>query len=185
MKILSFGHRKNVGKSTATRFLVQEIRLAQPGSNILLAGFADKVKDISYQLYSWAGLQPKYYYDKNYSEKEIILPKIGKTPREIWIHIGNSIRSDGYDWTWAEYLFNQSKVDYLFIDDLRFSVEAEYIKDRGGHVIKIDRPDQPKVSDGADEPLEDYLKWDGIILNNKGIKEFHTSVMALLPELLA
>jgi hypothetical protein len=192
MKILGFGHRKNVGKDTAVRFLSQELRLLKPGCNILVAGFADKVKDIAYQLYSWAGLQPKHYYDKNYAEKEVPFPKLqflfpngtAPTPRAIWIHIGNSIRTEGFDWTWAEYLFNQPKVDFLFINDLRFPTEAEYIVNHGGWLYRIDRPDQPKVTDGADEPLEGYDKWKGILLNDQGIKEYHATVMTLLPSIL-
>ncbi len=184
MKIIAFGHRKKVGKDTAVRFLSQEIRLKKPGCNIMVAGFADKVKDVAYQLYAWAELQPKHYYDSNYPEKEIVLPKIGLTPRAIWIGVGNGIRLAVSDQTWAEYLFNQPKVDYLFINDLRFPTEADHIKQRGGKVIRIDRPDQPKDTDGADDPLESYDSWDGILLNDKGIKEFHTTVMGLLPELL-
>lgn len=185
MKIIAFGHRKNVGKDTAVRFLSQELRLKKPGCNIMVAGFADKVKDIACQLYSWAGLQPKHYYDTNYAEKEVVLPKIGLTPRAIWIGVGNGIRAAVTDRTWAEYLFNQPAVGFLFINDLRFPTEADHIKQRGGKVFRIDRPDQPKVTDGADEPLEGYDGWDGILLNDKGIKEFHATVMELLPELLA
>jgi len=150
----------------------------------MVVGFADKVKDIAYQLFGWAGLQPKHYYDKHYDEKEVILSKINRTPRALWIHIGNSIRTNDHDWVWSEFLFNQPKVDYLFINDLRFPTEAEYIVNRGGWVYRIDRPDQPKVTDGADDPLEDYSKWKGILLNDKGIKEYHATVMTFLPFIL-
>lgn len=194
MKIIAFGHRKNTGKDTAVRFLSQEIRLAKPGSNILVAGFADKVKDIAFQLYSWAGLLPKHFYDKesNYHLKEVPLIKLQylflngepPTPRAIWIHIGNSIRVNNFDWTWAEYIFNQPKVDFLFINDLRFPIEAGYILDRGGSVYRIDRPDQPKITDGADDPLEGYGKWTGVLTNDQGMKEYHKTVMTLLPKIL-
>lgn len=184
MKIVSFGHRKGVGKDLATRLLSQELRLAKPGCSILVSGFATKLKDIAYQLYSWAGLKPAHYYETDREAKERILEKIGLSPRDIYIGVGNGLRSF-YENTWLDYLFNISSVDYLFVSDLRFPNEAESILNRNGLLYRIDRPGCDYCQDGADDKLEEYDKWTKIIKNDSGIKEFHSKLMTtILPEII-
>jgi|GEM_PF-6447744 len=88
--IIAFGHRKQVGKDSAAKFLCSYIRMNQNNSNCQIKGFADKVKDIAYQIYSWAGLMPGEYYESDETQKfkDIVLPAIGKTPRDLWIAVG-------------------------------------------------------------------------------------------------
>lgn len=169
MKIIGFGHRKGVGKDTAANFLLTELRVTMPKSRIVKAGFADKVKDVAYQVYAWAGLQQASHYDipENYNLKDTILPAIGLTPRKLWIGVGNGIRAaTSYDGTWLDYLFKGTKADVLIISDVRFPAEADGILSEGGKVYRIDCPWIKKVSDGADEPLENYTNWSGIINND-------------------
>src|SRR4051812_22321919 len=99
-KIIAFGHRKEVGKDTAAKYLITELKLRYPGINIQKHGFADKVKDVAQQIYSWADLKSGEYYERlgNHYLKEVILPKLGKTPRQVWIGVGNGVRNAvGYD----------------------------------------------------------------------------------------
>ena len=69
MKILAFGHRKSVGKSTASKFLTTHLRCEYPDLKIKEVSFAAKLKDISWQLFGWAGLQRGVYYETHYREK--------------------------------------------------------------------------------------------------------------------
>src|SRR5437667_12260545 len=101
MKIISFGHRKNVGKDTLGRFLLTELKLRTKNLNIVKAGFADSLKNVAHDLYYWADLQDRLYYDQNPVQKDIILPKLGITPREIYIELGNKVR-EIYSDTWIE-----------------------------------------------------------------------------------
>jgi hypothetical protein len=182
VKIIAFGHEQNVGKNTACVFLVTELRMRKKGINILVAAFADKVKSIAYDLFSWAGLQPGHFYEDHYDLKNQILPKIGKTPRELWIGVGNGLRAATIETVWAEYLFNQSSIDYLFINDLRFPVEAEYILNRGGKIYKIVRPGSGGIVDGADDKLTTWNGWSKIITNDGTLKDFYNKIIGLLDE---
>lgn len=181
LKILAFGHRKNVGKDTCVRFLKTHLRLENPGINIVVKGFADKVKEICYDLYGWAGLQPAHFYEEpgKHGLKEVVLPKIGKSPRQLWIDLGNGLRDRVYEPTWAHYLFHMTKADVLLINDLRFPTEADYIKDFGGWTVRVDRPDQPKVTDGADDRLADYTSWTGQLVNMGSLNDLQTNVISL------
>lgn len=179
MKILAFGHRQNTGKSTLTRFLVSELRIM--GKNVKQAGFADMVKCVAHQLFAWGGLMPAHYYDDNYDKKNIVLDKIGKSPRDLWIGVGNGIRqATGYDGVWSQYLFNTVKADVLIISDLRFPGEAEAIRAAGGFNYRIDRDCAVKVTDGADDPLEDYTGWEGIIDNNSDLPSLFIQAKLLI-----
>jgi len=181
MKILAFGHRQRVGKSSLTRFLISELRIRTKGINVVQAGFADKVKNVSHQLFGWAGLKPGPYYEDHYEEKNSILPLLNKTPRQCWIGVGNGIRQAvDYDGTWGDYLFHNIKADLLIISDLRFIAEANDILKYGGFIYRIDRDSEPKVSDGADDPLSDYDKWTGIIHNNGNLNDLHKEAIKLI-----
>ena len=160
--------------------MTSELRIEHKGINIIQAGFADKVKDVAYQLFSWAGLQPGSYYETNYKLKNEILPAIGKTPRQLWIGVGNGIRqATGHDDTWLDYLIHNIKADILIIYDLRFPAEAEGIKKHGGYIFRIDRDAAPKYDDGADDPLADYTGWTGIIENNGSLNDLHKKIVQL------
>lgn len=179
-RIIAFGHRKNVGKDTAAKFLSAHLKTTRHGINIAKAGFADKIKDVAYQVYGWAGMMPGDYYEENRAAREIVLPAIGKSPRQVWIQIGNRLREFIHEATWLDYVRHRySSVDLLIMKDMRFPVEADYILANGGEVYRIDRPDQPKDVDGADDPLENYTKWTGIIANDKTLKEFYEAIVGI------
>lgn len=183
---IAFGHRKRVGKDTAARFLRSEIRIKRHGSDIQTHGFADKLKDICYQLYSWAGLQPGDHYEEpeHNHEKDVVLPLIGKSPRQIWIDVGNGIRERVYRDTWLDYLLHNIKCDICIIKDMRFPNEAEKILEKGGFVYKIERDSIVQDIDGADDPLEGFMMWSGVLKNNGTLQELNGTICKLSENLL-
>ena len=176
MKILAFGHRKSVGKSTASKFLTTHLRCENPDLKIKEVSFAAKLKDISWQLFGWAGLQRGVYYETHYREKEFKLPRLGLTPRDIWIGVGNKLR-EVYENIWIDYAL-QTKVDIVIISDLRFSNEACAITKMGGRLVKINR-DVPKGIDPAEVDLMNWGDWDNIIDNNGTLNELNEKVITL------
>src|SRR5215831_16002209 len=92
-KMIAFGHRKSVGKDSAARFLCSHLRIHLKGSNIQHHGFADKLKNVCHQLYGWAGLQDREYYETpdTYKLKDEVLPVLGKSPRQIWIEFATLV----------------------------------------------------------------------------------------------
>lgn len=178
---VAFGHRKLVGKDTAGRLLCSDLRLALRGSNVQVASFASKLKDVCYQLYSWAGLMPESYYEdeRNIHLKEVVLTKLGKSPRQVWIEMGTLVGRAIYMDTWTEYLFQNTKADVCIIRDLRFPNEADQILALGGLVYRIDRKQAPNNSDIADDPLATYEKWSGVINNHDSLLEFNKSIVSI------
>lgn len=177
---VAFGHKKRVGKDTAARFLCSYLRMQLKGSNIQLHGYADKGKAVCHDLYAWAHLQSGQYYEDNPKEKEIILPALGKSPRQIWIDfMSTAIRNHVYDLTWVKYLMHNINCDVCIVKDLRFPVEADIIHEHGGYVFRIERDAAPNDSDLADDALLDFQAWDQTIYNNGTLAEFNKTIEQL------
>ncbi len=182
---VAFGHRKRVGKDTAARFLCSYLRLNRRGSNIQTHGYADKGKAICHDLYGWAGLESADYYEKYPEQKEIILPKLGKSPRQIYIDfMSHAVRAHVYDLTWIKYLLHNVQCDVCIIRDMRFPVEADMIQEAGGYVYRIDRDDAPNDSDFADDALIEYNSWNGTLKNNGTLHDFNKQIEELGKNLL-
>lgn len=183
MKIIAFGHRRRTGKDTAGRLLQNILQIENPNLIVKIKTFAWKLKEICYQLYSWAGHREPSFYDLHSEARETILPAIGKSPRTIWIEVGNSLRAV-YSETWMNHVIRGTACDILIITDLRYLNETLSIKTHGGYCIKIDRPDIPKSDDIADSALESYTSWDRILINNGSLNDFNNSLVALKKELI-
>ncbi len=176
MKIIAFGHRKGVGKSTASKFLTTHLHCEYPDLKIKEVSFAAKLKDISWQLYGWAGLKRGVYYETHYREKEFKLPKLGFSPRDIWIGVGNKLR-EVREGTWIDYALN-IKANIIIISDLRFVNEAVAINSLGGQLVKINR-NVPRGTDPAEIDLMNWDIWDHIIDNNGTLNELNKKVITL------
>lgn len=178
---IAFGHEKYVGKDTAAKFAATILRLELGYKDVRYAGFSDKLKDHCYELFSWADLKPGDFYEEpgNQYLKDVILPKINMTPRQIWIGHGQGARQ-GYSKVWIDYLLHSNKTAILLIKDLRFPEEAEAIKSNNGLVIKIIRPSIAHTSDAADDPLLNYKGWNDELLNDGTIEQFMNKIRNLL-----
>lgn len=178
-KIIGFGHRKRVGKDQSAKFLDTHLRCNAIKSSKL--SFASKLKDVCYTLYGWAGLQPGIFYEDeaNAHLREVILPDIGMTPREIWIKVGNKLR-EVYADTWIDAaLRTKISADILIVTDVRFPNEVAKIQSLGGHVFKIKRPGVPVSDDASDSALDDFTGWNGIIDNDGDLKVLHGKIKDL------
>lgn len=169
--IVGIGHRKRVGKDTATAMMISMLRAMD--IQAARAAFAAKVKDIAYQLYGWAGVMPEEFYERYPDERNLIVPAIGKTVRQIWIDIGTpAMRANVYDRTWIDYLMHNLPVaQVIFVPDLRFPNEFDEIKKHGGLCIKIVRSAIKDTDDVADCALKDETRWDHVVQNDNGIYE--------------
>ena len=106
MQIIAFGYKKGTGKDTAAQFLTTTLKTNCSGVKIKRESFAYKLKYVCWQLYSWAGLQPSSFYEQRRDLKEVTLPLIDMSPREIWIKVGNALR-DVYPDTWVKNVLNK------------------------------------------------------------------------------
>ncbi len=156
---------------------MSHLRLGIKKSNVQYHGFADKVKDVAYDLYKHRGLLPGDCYE-NSPLKEHVIDSIGMSPRQIYIGIGNGLRQLD-KMIWVNYLLANIHCDICLIKDLRFPEEALAIQERGGLVYKIVRDSVTRQDDGADDPLEDFERWDGVLDNNGTLGQFHDKIVHL------
>lgn len=186
--IIGFGHRKRVGKDTASFLLLEAIDQQQGNvDNVRKCAFADKLKEISHDLYSWAGLNAADWYEIPGNEhfRDVVLPEIGKTPRQIWIDIGTpAIRKAVYDGTWVEFVLrSRQPFETLVISDVRFPNEIERIRQVGGICIKVERPQVPPTRDVADDALAEFTGWDWTIVNDGTLDDLRAKVAELLRQI--
>lgn len=172
---IGLGHYRRVGKDSFANFLLQACRERDPGFSIGKRSFAYKLKQVCHELYGWAGLREPEFYETLDGEKyrEVVLPEIGKSPRQIWIDMGTkAIRRHVYEPTWLDYLLKgQHDLDVMVIPDVRFPNEAEAIRESGGVLIKIVRPGYGPGPDVADQALLGYDGWDYVIGGDTGSSE--------------
>ena len=185
MKVVAFGHRRRVGKDTAVNFLTTILRHKNTGLNIHKVSFAYELKVTAHNLYGWAGLEGPEFYERpeNATAKETILPELGKSPRTIWIELGNKCR-EVYPLTWIDLALRLEGYDILLISDLRYPNEADRVIELGGQSIKIVKDDVPKFDDPADRALKDYDKWSGIWQNNGTLNDFHAQCLEFAETLI-
>jgi len=179
--IIGLGHRRRVGKDTLGNLIVQDC--LSYGISATRVAFGDKVKSIAFELYSWAGLQAGEYYDSHPEDREVALPAIGMSPREIWIEVGCKLR-EVYPETWLEAAFAKAKdFEVLIVTDVRFPNEVDAIRDRGGEVIKVERPGIKPSHDQADSALASFDEWDAIVFNEVGIEGLEEIARELTTEI--
>lgn len=172
---ICLGHYKRVGKDSFANYLIELVRKYDPSIKIGKRSIAYKLKLISHDLYGWAGLQSPNYYETTAGTKmrEVIIPKLGKSPRQIWIDLGTkAVRDQVYINTWLDwFIHNPSDNDIDIITDLRFPNErVEFASLPGIHFIKIVRPGYGPTN-GPDRQLVGWNGWDNIIGTSGSMKE--------------
>jgi len=176
-RIIAFGHRKRTGKDAAAKFLTTILKQNCPKLNIRKTSFAYKLKDICHQLYAWAGLREPVYYENHPEAREIKLPELNMSPREVWIKLGTpAIREAVFDSTWVEYCLRANEdADILIITDLRFPNEFQAVQKANGDCIKIIRESIPDTDDVADIALANMPdhKWDQVVHNNGSLEDLY------------
>lgn len=165
--IIGIGHRQQVGKDHAARLISRTYDIAH-------VSFAKPLYDICERTYAAKGFKSKEFYDHYPFQKEVYLPDIGMTPRQILIEVGSNCFRKIYDKTWIDLALHRPCV----VSDVRFLNEAEEIKKRGGVLIKVER-DVFKSSDVADSNLEEYTGWDHIIKNDSDLTSFNEKVLKI------
>jgi hypothetical protein len=160
------------GKKGSGKSLLGNPYLTRRGFKVF--NFADMLKQYARQL---GGLSPEHTDGKF---KEVPIPTLGgKTPRDFMIALGKLMRDfsdDGLHWvkTLFEARLKQLPPDQLvYIGDCRFRNEANYVRDRGGVLIRLNRKESDIVKLGykpSDDPSEtdlDEYYFDAVLTENR------------------
>lgn len=178
--ILAIGHESEQGKDTFAMLLVNHIRKQQMrGLKILREGFADRLYDLCYSLYKWAGFQTRQYYADNPSKKNDILPLLGKTPRDILIGMGNIVRE--YDsGAWLNAVIKERNHHLKIIPDLRKVNEFEHLEADNCYRLKLIDPRKPRSTRDSDVDLAKMPdeRWSEVILNDGTIEDLNAKVIS-------
>jgi len=74
-------------------------------------------------------------------------------------------------------LFNEN---IIIITDVRFLNEAEWIKSKGGKLIRVSRVTGLKDEHESEVALDDYKEWDSVILNTGTLEHLAADVKELM-----
>lgn len=179
MKIIGFGHRKRVGKDRATQFAMNFARMYRTDINTQILSFGNIIKHYAHSMYGWGGLQDAAYYENHGSEIEVILPAIGKSPRQIWDKIGLMGREIN-DKTWVQLALENLEADLLICKDVRGWSEFNLIREVGGLTIKLTRAEAPLG--GEVDSILDSAKWDLTFDNDKDLRSLNLFVQQIVGE---
>jgi hypothetical protein len=150
--------------------------------------FAGKLKDIASHL---TGYDIEDFEDQEF-KKTLLGSEWGMTVREFLQKLGtDALRTGLHDDVWVNALMADYKpIEYgddeqphlpnWIITDCRFPNEAQVIKDKGGIIIRIDRPEVSAINNHSSEVGLDNWKFDYKIANVSGIFELKEYIENIL-----
>lgn len=180
--IVGLGYQSRVGKDTLARLLIEE--LVARGRTAARVGFADALKDQAENAFWRLGLGGRLYYDERpelRTQPLIHAPHL--TPVKLWIAYGEAMKSiDPRIWLDAAIdRAASTHATFVVIPDLRFPLEAEEIRRRGGVTVKVTRPGQ--VTHASDHALHGW-DWDVIVANEGTLDDLRRDARALADYLI-
>lgn len=168
MKILSLGHRSGHGKDTTADFMVEWVKRNRPDIRVRKWSWAWKLKLVCYDLYGHhAGMYSPEYYDtdEGYKLRNVKIPTLGLTIVELWIKVGEGLRNQVYQNTWAEWPKAHLPKDYdlIIAADTRKYTETAV----SDYAIKVWNPRTPdRTGASIDGELQDF-RWNCVIVNDQ------------------
>lgn len=119
--------------------------------------------------------------------KETMDGRWGLSPRQMMQRVGTDmIRRLWDDDFWVKHMdMRLDKECDVVISDVRFSNEAQWIKDNGGILIRVDDGRWRSTDTHSSEILQSYIKEDLCVFNKKnGFQEFHLLIEETIKKIL-
>lgn len=152
--------------------------------------FADKVRDV---LYAMNPVLDESSYADGFTSLRYEVDHYGwESVKEMYPEVRRYLQRLGTEGA-REVLGEDIWVDALFRDfetwgptvitDVRFPNEANAIRERGGLVVRIERPGQEPIREAghrSENALAGYL-YDDVIPNDGPVSQLHDRVMQLIP----
>ena len=200
--ILGISGKFSSGKSTVANLFAKHLRGKYP--NILQKSFAFKLKKMVELL---SGIQMKQSYSDNYfdngiidftaEDKSIFIKEFNMTVGQMLQKIRTEVFRDNFHKeTWIRGLF----VDYdIFeqqsslwvISDCRFTNEANAIIDKGGILIRVNRPDiEENINSSRDKAhpseiaLDNFQHFNYIIDNSGSLEELENKIQKIVMKIV-
>ena len=173
-RVVAFCGKARSGKDTAASAVTREhghVRYA----------LADPIKRGIETMFN---LHPSIWDDDH---KEQVIPWLGKSPRQLAQTLGtewgrDTVATDVWLRCADQFLHSHRAI---VIPDVRFRNEVEWVRSKGGVLLKIVRPEVKMV---ADHPSEDGIpEWlvDAVIINDSDPYELKERIIQTLEDLYA
>jgi hypothetical protein len=192
MRIVAFGHRQRTGKDTAAKLLITELRAKHPKLKVGKVSLSEALKEDIARMYAWGGVKDFVYYENNSAEKDIVIPELGKSPRQFWLELGYAA-AQMHSQTYARRLLFEAPVcDILIVPDLRREAEADCFMERDSLFFNVKNPRVPKLEDllqghkgyNLDAELDDWAGWTREINNMGTMRDLNDQICAIVPLVL-
>ena len=174
-KIIGITGKANAGKTTAANYIADKYDFRR-------VAFADPLKK---GLAEFTGLPLRMFYDQNI--KNIDIPEYNNTSlRYMMQFVGTECFRDNFGINfWVNRMLleienlDKEGVDNIVIDDIRYQEESEMVKELGGYVIFITRPDENAIrSSHRSEALD--VKYDYHVDNDGDLAKLFADVDTLI-----
>lgn len=199
--LVAFSGKIQSGKNTAANLFAKNIRYRY--SIVQHRYFAFKLKQVVEIL---TGIKMKQSFTDNFfsngitdfttEDKSIFIPEFDMSVGQMLQVVGTDVFRDHFHKeTWIRSLF----LDYdsyernntcWVITDCRFTNEAEYIKNNGGILIRVNRPDLEQLDEsGRDRShpseiaLDLYDGFDYIINNEGGLDDLEKKIVDIIKQI--
>lgn len=170
--LVGFTGKARSGKDTAALFVIETFNLEK-------YSFAQPIKEACKVMFGWNEEHV------NGSLKEAIDDHYGVSPRQAMQTLGTEWgRNTIHNEMWikrAEMAFKQSSMG-IVIPDVRFENEAEFIRDNGGVLIHVTRPNVIQVNAHSSEAGVRVTEDDFVIVNDSTISQLHLQVEQALAQ---
>jgi len=180
MKLIGLTGAAGCGKDTVAEYLCRYQRYHQMSFAYRLKSSLAAMLDI-----------PVYRFD-NREFKETVLPRVGKTPREMLQALGTEfgremINPDLWVILLHAQILRQAELHpdrNIVITDVRFENEASYIRIGGGTIWHIERPNNPHCIGSSHESEKPVSRHDSdhLIINNGTLIDLHSVIDSALME---
>lgn len=157
-----------VGKARSGKNTVADMLQQQLGSDVSIYAFADPIKETVNRMFGWDDRH------RDGDLKEVVDPEWGFSPRHAYQTFGTEwgrecLRGDLWLYM-AKKVCNANR--NTIITDVRFLNEADWIRNMGGVLVKVTRPDNQEIVKSHKSEMEiDLIREDHHILNNAGLQE--------------
>jgi hypothetical protein len=179
-----YADRPGSGKSTVAQALQEQ--------GFQLMPFAAPLKRMAKSLLLDLGFTEELALHALNVGKETPLHELGgKTPRQLMQTLGTDwgrgmIDEKLWDRCWLEQALEALATGGLVaVDDIRFESEARLIRDHGGALIKVVRPDgasEHSVAHTSEGNLSGWV-FDAVLMNNSSIDALQTTAKRMVREL--
>lgn len=164
------------GLAGAGKDTVRQILESQHG--FIGFGFADPIRNMLRTLLSDNGISESWMDERALKEQQI--PTLGKSYRELAQTLGTEwgrtvLGQDFWLRIAESYLYDIASTTFgpqhFVISDVRFQNEADWVRQRGGVIWRVERPGTQSVRAHVSEQGATAIKADAVLVNNSSIED--------------